>query len=183
MDWLTICQLLTISVSLLTLIVTSIIAIRTSKSQNVANIIASQRIRFLEQYRQLSSELLTLCTPMVLKNSKTDIKKIVHIAYSLNSIFRTCYKEEHEIVISINNLVHTTFNFIDDFNNSELEEELNNNILNLTYLLEIYDLAYWRFIIDQSIGDNFKVDDFEIYYSNATQRFSSDNCKKSYKKF
>lgn len=171
MEWLEIFQLLTIPVSLLALVVTSIITIRTSKSANIANTIAAERIKFLEEYRALTAKLLTLCSPEVIKKESADISEIVHTAYTLKSIFRTCYEEEKRINSSVDCLLKATFEFIDNKNDSN-EQVLNNNICNLFHLIEIYDLAYWRFIIDQSIGTHYKVDDFEKYYHNAMHRFN-----------
>lgn len=171
MDLLTIVQLLTLVVSLLSIIITAIIAIRTSKSQNIANTIATQRIRFMEQYRQLTSTLLTLCSPIILNSNQLDIREILQTAYSLKGILRTCYEEERMIVNSVNSLLNSSFEFINNPNNPKLEEAVNNDISHIIQLIETYDLAYWEFIIDQATGLHFKVDDFEVYYSNAEQRF------------
>ena len=165
-------QIVTIVVSILNIIATSIIAITTVKSQNIANIVAKQRLSFLEQYRLLSSKLFTICSPIVIKENGVSIEDIIQTSYQLKSIFKSCYEEERQINTAIDELLDATFDFIKNKNDNQQEAQLMDKINCLFELINTYDLAYWRYIIDQSVGKRYQVDDFDAYYSKAEQKFN-----------
>ena len=173
MEWFEILDSLSIPISILTLIITSLVALRTSSAQNVSTTIVHQRIKFLEQHREATSRLLTLCSPIVLKNENINIKEIVQAAYTLKSLFRTCYEQEKEIESAINNLLDSTFDFIKQKGNRNAEELLNNSIAQLSNRIEIYDLAYWKYIISQSTGSRLSGEDLDFYYAESMKLFEN----------
>ncbi len=70
-------------------------------------------------------------------------------------------------------MVDTAIKFSNDTDNNQLQIELGKKLNNLENLINIYDHAYWRFIIDQSAGKKYMVDDFDKYHKNAKEQFES----------
>lgn len=163
-------QIITIIVSVVNIAMTMLVSIYTNRVQNIAKTIANQRLKFLQEYREKSSELLTLCSPRLLCECHDfdTVRNIVLVSYELKNIFKGCYPEERRILEQIDNVVECALLYKD---NMELENELNHSILTLYNLINIYDLAYWRFIIDQTSGSKYKVDDFDSYYKEAEKRY------------
>ena len=168
-------QIVTILVSVINIIFTLLVSIYTNRAQNVANIVAKQRLVFLQQYREKSSLLLTLCTPDVLaRSSDTHFEKeLLQISFELKSLFKQCYDEENLILLEIDKVVSTALEFKENTGNLSNRENLNRSIQHLFLLINTYDLAYWRFIIDQASGRRYKVDDFDKYYADAEKRFKN----------
>ena len=173
METVYILQIITIVVSVFSVISTVVVNLITNKSNNVSNIVANQRLSFLQEYRKKSSLLLALCSPSILAEKKNDYleRQIILTSYELKNIFKGCYEEERVILNKIDAVVNIAMRFRKNPENTELQAILEQANAELFQVINVYDLAYWRFIIDQSSGKKYKVDDFDKYYVDAERRY------------
>lgn len=167
-------QIITIAVSIVSVVSSVIVSVKTNKTQNIAKIVANQRLIFLQQYREKSSLLLTLCSPEIISGAQDGSfeRELLQTSYELKSIFKACYKQESELLRLIDTVVENAFLF-KKTNSAEDKDRLNEAIKQLFRLINIYDVAYWRFIIDQTSGKNYKIDNFDSYFYEAEKTFDS----------
>lgn len=176
METVYILQIITIGVSILTIFINGWVSLSSVKKQNVANIVTAQRLENLNQYRILSSNLISLCNPLIIKNNwdNSYLETVKKEENKLKIIFKTVYQAEMELVDSLEDMVTLAYDYYFDKNNKELEQNLIEKIDKLYDKINTYDLAYWRYIINQSEGKSYDQLDFDHFWEESKSEYKKN---------
>lgn len=169
METVYILQAITIVVSVVSVGLNVMISILTNNRKQISDIVAKRRLNHLQQYRTGISKLAAICNPEAIVSNE-----IKAFNYTLSSeimklaiIFKGVYRPEQEILSEIEQLKKIALAFYSEQNNKELKNQLETQLEKLVDLINIYDLAYWRFIINQATGKNISNDFFGKFYEKA----------------
>ena len=172
----TILQIITISITALLGALNVYMALSMNKSKQIVDIVAKQRLIFLEQYRLLTAEIMATCdcNSILLQQDKEFFYTLSLKVHKFKNLFKGVYWQEKELIeetTKVHNLAIKFFNEHSDENKHDLSKQLER----FFFLINIYDLAYWRFIINQADGTHIKPDDFDAFYEKAKREYTKEN--------
>lgn len=167
MDIIIILQIITIVVSIIALLINSYITVETNKANQISEVVAKQRITFLEKIRSSYAKINTICNPIILKNSNKNkiVKEIIFEISSLSILFRKNFDIDKRLVDKLDAIQEASFQYIEvqnDVNSATLLELLKE----FSGMVTLYDLAYWQYIINQANGRNYDGESFDDIYDS-----------------
>ena len=171
-------QIITILFAIFSLIYSTSVTRKENKTARFIETITKERIEMLECMRKNYAQILALSRPEVLSMIGKDIelkrRQIMKIEKSIGriqGIFCNIYEDEREINRLGSDILELTILFLHN-PSEEVKEKLTEKRISFVEKCDIYDHAYWFFIMNQTgengnMGNNTFVD----YYNKTTKRY------------
>lgn len=173
METVYILQIVTISITALTLVINVLITILTNKQKNYNEIITSSRIKFMMNNRENSAKFIAEARNIVLllKRGKSEIDvKMLYAYYEQLCISLKVYNDIDSKIVGSGKRV------IDLIEQSiiigSLQNELPDTIDNFSHLINIYDDADWKFIKQQFNSTKKKSADFDKICTELKSKYN-----------
>ncbi len=182
-------QIVTLAISAIALVTELFSALVINKKTLTSEIVAKQRLIFMEQIRSSVENIMCLCDIHIIeKYRETDkevlgtgdvesvyLYKLLLEANKIKLLLKKCFKQEAEINETMDELVEIAVDCYENSNNKSHEEYaglLKEKSHKFFSLINRYDLAYWDFIIAQASGSYIKSEDFDRIYQKHENKFT-----------
>lgn len=173
METVYILQIVTISITAITLAINVLITTLTNKQKNYNEIITSSRIDFMMRNREYSAKFTAEAKNIVLllKCGKSEIDlKMLYTYLEQLCISLKAYNDIDKEIIDCGNRV---INLVEQsILNANLQSELSNEIDKFSHLFNIYDDADWRFIKQQFNSTNKNSEDFDRICNDIKAKYN-----------
>lgn len=173
METVYILQIVTISITVLTLIVNVLVTALTNRQKNYNEIITNSRIEFMKSNRNNAAKFTAEAKNIVylLKSGKSEINlKTLYVYFEYLSISLKVYNAIDNEIIDSGKRV------IDLVEQSVLCGSLQNDLLDaidkFSRLINIYDDADWKFIKQQFNSTNKNSDDFDKICNDIKSKYN-----------
>ncbi len=155
-------QVVTISITALTLGINVFITIITNKQKNYNEVITNNRIEFLMRNRESMSKFIAEARNFIMSfklgNKTVNIKPLYSYFEQICITLKTYNEIDREIVDAGKKIIDLTEKSI---LNEALSDDLSDAIDKFSLLVNIYDDADWKFIKQQFNSTNKTSDDFD----------------------
>jgi hypothetical protein len=166
-------QVITISVSIISVFINAFLTLSVNKRKQISDTVAKQRLLFLQQYRNLFSQIIALCdvNSIMFCEQKNFYFELCEKIIKLKILFKRIYSQEKELLYQIDKLRDCAITFYQSNADVKNMNALKDQVDTLYQLIDIYDLAYWRFIINQASGKNVESDNFDKIYEKVKKEY------------
>ena len=162
-------QIVTILVSISSLTFNLLSTVRENSKKNYIKVVTEERLKNKAIVRDNVKTLLALSNASTMADiTATTLEKCAESAAAIETVLKSNYDEDNNVLTAVNTLVATMANCIGDKSSNE---ELASARENLLREFSIYDLADWRFIKQQSTGKKSDSDDFNAIYAEIRENY------------
>lgn len=152
----TIVTIITVFLSLFAAILAAITTINNGKLEVRSNTIIARRIDILKEYQQNVADLYTVIQLPQKDQKREDLVRRIIV---IRKILKDIYNKEKIMLAILDLLYEAQSTFIEKGDNKEYLKTAKN----FRVLSDIYELAYWRYIIAQTKGRHYRVYDLDKY--------------------
>ena len=163
-------QIVTISVSVVSLTLNLLSTMRENNKKNYLKVVTEQRIKNKTIVRENIKNLLAYSNAHSL-NVLTDetIKKSAESAAGIETVLKDVYPEDKRVLSAVNNLVCEMAKHVDSGENEQAIANAREEVLRE---FSIYDLADWKFIKLQANGKKTDSEEFDKIYGDIREQYS-----------
>lgn len=172
MDTVFILQVVTISITVLTLVVNVLVTTLANKQKNYNEIITNSRLDFMKSNRDNAAKFTAEARNIVLMfqsgNYNIDVKPLYTYFEQLSIALKTYNSIDNEIITAGNRVVGLIEQSVI---NKKSNDELPKAIKEFSDLINIYDDADWRFIKKQFNSTTKKSEDFDEICNEVKKKY------------